>query len=63
MRKDDTILQNLDIEPGRTVADLGSGGGKFSLRLVDLVGETGIVYAGNSSAGLPKQHFPVYSRG
>ena len=43
--KADQLLQTLSLKPGQTVADLGSGGGFFTLRFARAVGETGQVYA------------------
>ena len=39
------VVQVLAIEPGMQVADIGAGGGYFTFRLADAVGETGRVYA------------------
>jgi len=39
------VIQSLDIHPGDTVADLGSGSGYFTQRLAAAVGTTGKVYA------------------
>ena len=39
------VLAALKIQPGATVADLGSGGGYFTFRLAEAVGPTGKVYA------------------
>ncbi|MBN1133918.1 MAG: class I SAM-dependent methyltransferase [Methanosarcinaceae archaeon] len=43
--KNEEIIKTLFLEPGQYVADVGSGGGYFSLRFADLVGEDGKVYA------------------
>ena len=43
--KPDKILEALDLHQGQHVADIGSGGGYFSLRFADAVGEKGMVYA------------------
>lgn len=48
----DKVVQSLQINPGDAVADLGSGGGYFTFRLADAVGETGIVYAVDVDKGL-----------
>ncbi len=39
------VVQVLAIEPGMQVADIGAGGGYFTFKLADAVGETGRVYA------------------
>jgi arsenite methyltransferase len=41
----DRIIQSLDIRPGQTVADIGSGSGYFALHLARAVGPAGEVYA------------------
>jgi len=41
----DRVVESLAIAPGAHVADLGSGGGYFTWRLADAVGEAGKVYA------------------
>jgi len=43
--KADEILKALDIQPGQTIADLGSGGGFFTFFFSQLVGQKGTVYA------------------
>jgi arsenite methyltransferase len=43
--KADEILKALDIQPGQTIADLGSGGGFFTFCFSPLVGRNGTVYA------------------
>ena len=43
--KPDEILRVLGLGPGQSVADIGCGGGYFSLRFADLVGGEGRVYA------------------
>ena len=43
--KADVILSTLNIQPGQTIADLGSGGGFFTFLFSQLVGEKGKVYA------------------
>jgi ubiquinone/menaquinone biosynthesis C-methylase UbiE len=40
-----TMLRQLDIEPGQTVADLGCGNGFYTLKLARMVGPKGKVYA------------------
>ena len=39
------VIAELDIQPGARVADIGAGGGYFTFRLADAVGENGEVYA------------------
>ena len=41
----DTVIQSLGLSPGKIVADIGSGGGYFSLRFAQAVGKSGKVYA------------------
>ncbi|DAC72065.1 MAG TPA: hypothetical protein DSN98_07115 [Thermoplasmata archaeon] len=41
----DEILKTLNVQPGQTVADIGSGGGFFTFLFSHLVGDKGIVYA------------------
>lgn len=43
--KPDEILNIMDIKDGQSIADIGSGGGYFTLRFAKLVGEQGKVYA------------------
>jgi len=43
--KVDQILQTLSLKPGQTIADIGSGGGYFTFRFAQAVGEIGQVYA------------------
>ena len=39
------IIKTLSLRPGHFIADIGSGGGYFSLRFADSVGSKGKVYA------------------
>ena len=41
----DLLIENLPIEVGDAVADLGAGTGYFSLPMARMVGDTGTVYA------------------
>jgi len=41
----DRVVESLALSPGAYVADIGSGGGYFTWRLADAVGESGRVYA------------------
>lgn len=43
--KPDQILETLALQQGQHIADIGAGGGYFSLRFADLVGREGKVYA------------------
>ena len=43
--KPDEIIKNLKILPGQHIADIGSGGGYFSFRFAELVGNNGKVYS------------------
>jgi len=43
--KPEEILKYLGLKVGQKVADIGAGGGYFSLRLAEIVGQTGKVYA------------------
>jgi ubiquinone/menaquinone biosynthesis C-methylase UbiE len=44
-QKPHEVLEALDLEPGETVADIGSGSGYFTLRFAAHVGDTGRVFA------------------
>jgi ubiquinone/menaquinone biosynthesis C-methylase UbiE len=41
----DRIIKAIDLKQGQSVADIGAGGGYFSLRFAKIVGEKGCVYA------------------
>jgi len=43
--KPDQILETLVLQPGQNVADIGAGGGYFSLRFAEAVGNEGHVFA------------------
>ncbi len=43
--KPDQIIEAIALRPGQSIADIGSGGGYFSLRFAKIVGEEGRVYA------------------
>ena len=49
--KPDDILKALALQPGQSVADLGAGGGYFSLRFAEEVGAQGRVYALDTDSG------------
>ena len=50
--KPDEILEALGLQPGQHIADVGAGGGYFSLRFADFVGQEGKVYAVDISPSL-----------
>jgi len=43
--KPDDILKALELQPGQKVADIGAGGGYFSMRFAEVVGKNGQVFA------------------
>jgi ubiquinone/menaquinone biosynthesis C-methylase UbiE len=43
--KPNEIIKTLEIQPGQTIADIGSGGGFFTFLFSQIVGEKGKVYA------------------
>jgi len=43
--RSEDILKILNIQPGQTIADIGSGGGFFTFLFSHIVGEKGTVYA------------------
>jgi len=45
------ILEALALKQGQTVADIGAGGGYFSLRFAETVGEEGSVLAADTNPG------------
>lgn len=48
----DRVVQALGLKPGDRVADLGAGGGYFTFRLAEAVGESGVVYAIDVDGGM-----------
>ena len=44
-REIERLAEVLELEPGMTVADVGAGGGRYSVALADSVGERGRVFA------------------
>jgi arsenite methyltransferase len=48
----DEVVRSLDIGEGDWIADIGSGGGYFTLRFSSLVGEDGRVFAVDTNAKL-----------
>jgi ubiquinone/menaquinone biosynthesis C-methylase UbiE len=49
--KPDQVLETLVLQSGQTVADIGAGGGYFSLRFADAVGRQGRVFAVDTDSG------------
>ena len=43
--KPNQILEAIALKPGQSIADIGAGGGYFSLRFAEMVGRKGRVYA------------------
>ncbi|MCD4796598.1 MAG: methyltransferase domain-containing protein [Candidatus Cloacimonetes bacterium] len=50
--KPDQIMEAISLKPGQNIADIGSGGGYFSLRFAKIVGEKGKVYAVDTNSNL-----------
>ena len=50
--KPDQIMEAISLKPGQNIADIGSGGGYFSLRFAKIVGEEGKVYAVDTNSNL-----------
>ena len=50
--KPDQIIEAISLKPGQNIADIGSGGGYFSLRFAQIVGEEGKVYAVDTNPNL-----------
>lgn len=48
--KPDQIVEAIALKPGQSIADIGSGGGYFSLRFAEMVGKEGRVYAIDTKA-------------
>ncbi|MBW1959370.1 MAG: class I SAM-dependent methyltransferase [Deltaproteobacteria bacterium] len=48
--KSERIIESLNIQEGYTIADIGAGGGYFTLKFAKKVGETGKVYAVDTQA-------------
>jgi len=44
-QRPDAVVAALEIQPGARIADLGAGGGYFTVRFARATGPTGIVYA------------------
>ncbi|RLE07622.1 hypothetical protein DRJ00_07785, partial [Candidatus Aerophobetes bacterium] len=49
--KPDQILEAIALKPGQSIADIGAGGGYFSLRFAEMVGKKGKVYALDTNPG------------
>ena len=47
--KPDQIIEAIALNPGQSIADIGAGGGYFSLRFAKIVGQEGKVYAVDTS--------------
>ena len=41
----DQVVESIALKPGQSIADIGCGGGYFSLRFAEMVGKEGRVYA------------------
>jgi len=41
--KPDQIIEAIALKPGQSIADIGSGGGYFSLRFAEMIGKEGRV--------------------
>ncbi|MDH5683384.1 MAG: class I SAM-dependent methyltransferase [candidate division WOR-3 bacterium] len=50
--KPDQIIKAIALQTGQNIADIGSGGGYFSLRFAELVGNAGKVYAADTNSDL-----------
>ncbi len=50
--KPDEVMGALGLKPGQSVADIGSGGGYFTLRFAEAVGQAGKVYAADTNCEL-----------
>ena len=48
----DRVLDSLGINGGDVIADVGAGGGYFTLRIAERTGPDGLVYAVDTDAGL-----------
>ena len=48
--KPDKIIEVIGLKQGQTIADIGAGGGYFSLRFAEIVGDKGKVYAVDTSS-------------
>ena len=49
--KPDQIIEAIALKPGQSIADIGSGGGYFSMRFAKIVGKEGRVYAVDTKPG------------
>ena len=52
--KPDWVLDRLALQSGNIVADIGAGGGYFSLRFAEAVGKDGVVFAVDTNSGFLK---------
>jgi precorrin-6B methylase 2 len=49
--KPEEILKTLALQQGQKIADIGAGGGYFSLRFAEAAGKQGVVYAIDIDSG------------
>ncbi|RLF27473.1 MAG: methyltransferase type 11 [Thermoplasmata archaeon] len=49
--KPDQIIKNIGLKPRQTIADIGAGGGYFTLKFAEAVGRKGRVYAVDTNPG------------
>ena len=49
--KPDQIIKAIGLKLGQSIADIGAGGGYFTLRFAEIVGEKGKVYAVDTNPG------------
>lgn len=47
--KSEEVINRLDVKEGDKVADIGSGGGYFSYKFAEIVGDEGVVYAADTN--------------
>ena len=52
--KPDQIIESMELKSGQVIADIGSGGGYFTLRFAEIVGKEGKVYAVDTDENLLK---------
>ena len=49
--KPDQIIEAIALKPGQSIAEIGVGGGYFSLRFAEMVGKKGNIYAVDTNRG------------